>query len=329
MFGVTGPARLALAVALAVAGVVAWSAPAAATPKLRTGSPVVCPPFGPCVIVAQQPGSDGSRGDQPVAAPVAGPATTPCVFPRGSADVVPCFDPAFGWLNKSNGCYYLPVPAPDPNSTVAAAEGGSHLPGDGAYYLQTCSGIVGPRPGALGLVQGVVWQQAPPPGFGGARPDPAVLAQQAVAELGLAGPNIRLSPPVGSRQVVGLPTWMWTTVGPGTWTAHSATAAVPGESVTATATAVSIDWSMGDGHTVTCRSPGTPYAASYGPNADSPTCGYTYSLPSSTSAGDTFPVTGTTTWQVTWAGGGQTGALTVRRSSTVRVLVVEAEAVNQ
>jgi hypothetical protein len=150
----------------------------------------------------------------------------------------------------------------------------------------------------------------------------------AVSKLGLSGPNIKLSPPAGSQQVVGLPTWMWTTVSDATWTPHSATAAVAGESVTATATATSIDWSMGDGDTVTCDGPGTPYSPRFGAHASSPTCGYTYSSPSSTAAGGTFPVTGTTTWRITWVGGGQNGTLTLRRSTTVNVVVQEAEAVN-
>jgi hypothetical protein len=173
----------------------------------------------------------------------------------------------------------------------------------------------------------LVWMAAPPAGFGGPRPPPAVLAQRAVALLNLGAPDIHLSPPTGSKQVVGFPTWMWTPVTRETWQSHSATASVVGESVTATATAESIAWSMGDGSSVTCNGPGTPYSSQYDAHEQSPTCGYVYNRPSP-SNGD-FVVTATTTWRVTWVGGGARGAMTLRRSSTVPVRVVEAEAVNR
>jgi hypothetical protein len=318
--------RLVVIAATALAACVGLATPAVAKDK---PPPVTCTEQGPCVVSVTAPGQPGSTGGPPQTQPVAsGGSSAQCYYPRGSNNQVPCSDPKLGWLDTYNGCWYRALPAPSPGSQIAAEAGGYHAPGDGTYYMQSCMGIVGPPPGAVGLVQLVVWLQAPPAGYGGARPDPAILAQQAESKLGLAGPNIQLSPPEGSEQVVGLPTWMWTTVSNATWTRHSATAAVAGESVTATATAASIEWSMGDGSTVTCDGPGTPYSSTYGAHASSPTCGYTYTTPSSTAAHGTFPVTGTTTWRVTWAGGGQNGALTIRRSTTVRVVVDEAEAVN-
>jgi hypothetical protein len=242
--------------------------------------------------------------------------------------LVPCYDPVKGWLNTYDGCYYLLQPAPSSTSPLVDLAGGYHAPGDGAYYLQTCMGIVGRPPGAVAPVQFFVWRPTPPPNFGGPRPPPAVLAQRAVALLGLGAPQITLSPPTNSQQVVGLPTWMWTPVSQQTWTTHSATAAVTGESVTATARAVSITWSTGDGNTVVCQNPGTPYSSRYDPHQQSPTCGYVYRDPSST-AGGWYRLTATTTWRVSWAGAGATGRVTLRRSSTANVRVVEAEAVNR
>lgn len=318
--------KLVALVATQLAACAALAVPAAAQDK---PTPVTCTDLGPCVVSVSAPGQPGPTGGPPEIQPVSsGGSSAQCVYPRGSDNQVPCSDPNLGWLNTYNGCWYRSLPAPSPGSVVAAEGGGYHPLGDGNYYMQSCNGIVGPRPGAVGLLQLIVWQQAPPAGYGGARPDPALLAQQAEAKLGLSGPSIRLSPPDASQQVVGLPTWMWTTVSDATWTPHTATAAVTGASVTATATATSIDWSMGDGSTVRCDGPGTPYSSMYGAHSSSPTCGYTYSTPSSTAADGTFPVTGTTTWKVTWAGGGQNGTLTIRRSSTVGVVVDEAQAVN-
>ncbi|MHB8451717.1 MAG: hypothetical protein ACYDAQ_14925 [Mycobacteriales bacterium] len=51
--------------------------------------------------------------------------------------------------------------------------------------------------------------------------------------------------------------------------------------------------------TVVCTNPGTPYSSNYDPHAPSPTCGYTYQTPSSTSGNGAFQLTATTTWRVT------------------------------
>lgn len=313
--------------------VVAWTAalcgvPAAAVAGPPGGGKVVCTPYGGCIVVAQQPGGVGSGGGSGSTASGAGVTSAVCVYPPGSGNAEPCFDPAFGWLNTNNGCRYLSIPTPAPGAGVFT-ENGSAPAGDGAYYLQTCMGIVGPPPGAVGSVQLVWWLAAPPTGFGGAVPAPAILAERAVALLGLTGPQIELSPPAPSKQVVGLPTWLWTRTNRATWATHNATAAVPGEAVTATARAVSISWSMGDGNTVVCANPGTPYSSGDNANEPSPTCGYTYQTSSSGAPDGAYRVTGTTTWRVSWAGAGTAGQLTLQRPSSVLVVVAEAEAVNQ
>ena len=133
-----------------------------------------------------------------------------------------------------------------------------------------------------------------------------------------------MAPELGKSGLVGLPVWMWTSVSARTWGPASATASVPGLSVTATAQAIKVAWDMGDGHTVTCANPGTPYARSRGA-AMSPTCGYRYDRSSADQPGAAYAVTATTTWAVTWSGGGGTGALTVTRSSTARVRIGELQ----
>jgi hypothetical protein len=115
---------------------------------------------------------------------------------------------------------------------------------------------------------------APPAGAGPpALPDPAVLAALARQTLGLPSPVIRSSPAQDALQLVNLPTWLW--INPAEWVPESKTATVPGESVTATATPVSVTWHPGDGSTVTCRGAGTPYARAVNPAAASPDCGHT------------------------------------------------------
>jgi hypothetical protein len=144
--------------------------------------------------------------------------------------------------------------------------------------------------------------------------DPGVLAEQAVSRLRPPAPLIRTSPDMARAKVlVSVPVWLW--VGPSSWGSRSATAAVPGMSVTATATPTRAVWRLGDGTVLGCG-PGTPWKAGMNPAAESPTCGHTYRH-----AGPVEVVV-TVLWRVTWAGGGQSGeagTLTTTSRLTARV----------
>lgn len=189
----------------------------------------------------------------------------------------------------------------------------------GAWYVYQCSG-----PGSRdALFRAPVWiadGQAP-----GAAvvPSPQQLAEQARSQLWLPSPMIASSP--AGTQLVRLPTWLW--LDRAMWQPHSATAAVPAVSVTATATPISVSWSTGDGATVTCRGPGTPFPAAGDAQAASPDCGHTYQRSSAGSPGARFPITATVSWHVTWAGGGTAGVFPDLTTSTVAALrVAEAQA---
>jgi hypothetical protein len=229
---------------------------------------------------------------------------------------VPCDDPTFGWLG-STGCYYKADPGfqPPASDTVDQHPAGQA----GAYYDVTCS------PQNLSTGGGIVWIPAGPAGAAVVLPNPAVLAQQAVSQLGIPNLQIDASPAVGADQLVGLPTWLW--LEPDGWHPITATAAVPGESVTATATPTSVTWNLGDGTSMVCQGPGTPYTTADASGAPSPTCGYTYRTSSAGQPNDTFAVTATVSWSVSWAGGGQTGtvpALENTASTALRVAQVES-----
>jgi hypothetical protein len=169
---------------------------------------------------------------------------------------------------------------------------------------------------------------APTAGGGAGPPAPGVLAQLAVKYLRLPDPVIRASPAPGALQLTRLPVWLW--VAANAWQPQSKTAQVPGESVTATATPVSAGWSMGDGTTVTCKGPGTPYAAGDNPSAASPTCGYTYDQSSAGQPGGAYRVTVTITWDITWLGtGGAGGALApLETVAAAQFRVAESQALN-
>jgi hypothetical protein len=182
----------------------------------------------------------------------------------------------------------------------------------------TVQTVACPQPQAANRAAG-----GPPP----ALPAPAVLAQLAVRYLRLPDPVIRSSPAPGALQLTRLPVWLW--VAANVWQPQSKTAQVPGESVTATATPVSAAWAMGNGATVPCKGPGTPYAGS-NPAASSPTCGYTYDQSSAGQPGGAYRVTVTITWDITWAGtGGAGGALApLQTVAAAEFQVAESQALN-
>lgn len=162
------------------------------------------------------------------------------------------------------------------------------------------------------------------PGAAPQLPTPAQLADRARRQLKLPTPTIAVSP--AGTQLVNLPAWLWLDGG---WADASATAAVPGISVTATATPVSVTWSMGDGAEVTCTGAGTPFRPGGDPAAPSPDCGHTYGRSSAAQPGETFAVSATVHWTVTWAGAGQAGTfpdLTSTGAAAFRV--AEAQALN-
>jgi len=166
------------------------------------------------------------------------------------------------------------------------------------------------------------------PAAGPAPPDPAVLAVLARQTLGLPSPVIRSSPAQNALQLTNLPTWLW--INPAEWVPQSKTATVPGESVTATATPVSVTWHPGDGSTVTCHGAGTPYASADNPASASPDCGHTYTSSSAGQPGGAFRATATITWDVTWQGaGGAGGVLPPLFTTAVAAFrVAESQALN-
>ncbi|MER5481294.1 hypothetical protein ABT026_30595 [Streptomyces sp. NPDC002734] len=155
---------------------------------------------------------------------------------------------------------------------------------------------------------------------------PAELAQQAVARLKLPVPVIRMNPDEDFAQVVHVPTWMW--MPEASWGPVTETVSVPGVSVTATARPRRAVWSMGDGTTVTCDGPGTPYSSRFRADAESPDCGHVYRRASLAEPGGKYRVTVTVLWDVEWSGGGQSGTGHGLSSTTERhVLVDEVQAV--
>ncbi|GGO59002.1 ATP/GTP-binding protein [Streptomyces lasiicapitis] len=208
---------------------------------------------------------------------------------------------------------------PQPPANNLAMKDGKRRGGKGAVYRVTC-----PSTGRVG----VVWI----PDAAGAPDvpaiDPEVVAQRAVDQMKLAGPDIA-SPRAAGKYVVGVPMWLWVRKTPTTFGPNTATATAGGVTVTATAKVKKIVWRMGDGGTQTCAGPGTPYKESYGMK-ESPTCGHRYTKTSAKAAGGKFALTATSTWSIDWqvtGGGGEAGELTEVRQSQAQVAVGEVQVV--
>jgi hypothetical protein len=245
-----------------------------------------------CTVTAGSPGSSGTPGSAGSPGSLGGGQATGTLTGHASGGSAGCQ----GKVNGTFGC--VPPGCTIKTATLACPLGALRPAGPG-----------GRGPGAPAL------------------PAPGVLARLAERLLRLPHPVIRSSPAPGARQLTELPTWLW--MAPGVWTLRSATASVPGESVTATATPVSAAWQMGDGHTVTCHGPGTAYTGAGNPASASPTCGYTYTQSSAGRPGAAFHVTVTITWAITWRGGGTAGTLPpLFTTSAALFRVAESQAVN-
>ena len=155
--------------------------------------------------------------------------------------------------------------------------------------------------------------------------DPHAVAIEAERYLALPLPQPHLSP--AGEQVVNLPTWLW--IDAADWKPYSSTVDVPGVTVTVTATPTEIVWSTGDGATVDCQGPGSPFNGS--PASSAAACTHTYLRSSAGQPSESYPVSVTVVWNVSWAavgapGGGTLG--TVDRTTSLPLRVGEIQTLN-
>ncbi|MEU4506204.1 ATP/GTP-binding protein [Streptomyces sp. NPDC024089] len=175
---------------------------------------------------------------------------------------------------------------PQPPAENLAWDG--KTPKDGAIYRVWCEG------GSVGVTF------VPTGAAGPAAPaiDPELVARRAADAMKLVGPKVA-SPRAAGKYVVGMPMWMWVTRSTSSYGPATATATAGGVTVTATAKVAAIRWDMGDGTTVTCHGPGTPYSADRG-KSPSPDCGHRYEHTSAGRPDDRYQGTATATWTLEW-----------------------------
>lgn len=208
---------------------------------------------------------------------------------------IPCNGPGGSVWSSAHACWVGDVWDP-------GGEGAEPPPGqtneDGAWHI-----CYWPPPGSS---WDPVWIENGEVGI-----DPVVLANHAIAAMDLDPITIGIVPESGPNRVglVGLPVWMWVdNQTEDTWGPITRSASQGPVSVSATATVSSVIWNMGDGTTVTCTGPGTPYADHFG-KQESPTCGHRYDKMSSSQPDGAYQVTATSHWVVEWSGGGQSGTI--------------------
>ncbi len=291
-------ARTALSIAATLAAVMMFAAaPARAHGQGGVSASCSSSPAS-CSVTAQDPGGLGA-GAAPGGTQVQGAGSAS----GGPPPLVTCTDTPFMVTPQNADVLHAAQPS-----------------GPGHWVMRTCSGPV------LVPTRILTWI----PNGAPAVPDPRVLAAQAVSKLTLPTPAIESSPGGGAPQTVQLPTWAW--LPQAQWSQRSATASVPGESVTATATPISVTWAWGDGSSTVCHGPGTPYVKGVSdPAAASPDCGHTYHQTSAGQPGEQVAVTATLAWNVAWNGGGQNGVfsgLTTQTTAHWTVRQIESLIVN-
>ena len=192
---------------------------------------------------------------------------------------------------------------------------------DGAWYYQTCSYVDTGE-----LASSNYWQYASgdPVNPG---PDLDALARQAYDEVPLGFPVPVTSPGLDVDQITGLPTWLW--LEPDSWSEPSARAEIPGFWVEVTAHPERVVWVMGDGETVTCDGPGTPYDPAVDDDAQTTDCSHVYQHTSVGEPDGRYAASVTIEWSVDWESStGATGVLADgSRTTTFALTVTERQAV--
>lgn len=266
----------------------------------------------PCVATAAKPGamlqsavqedcSHFLQNGAPKHSPQSKPATTPAA---------PSYE----------RCYYVPEAGFVPTIYTSGAGGDQSGP-----VVRTCQSSPTPVDNSMVsapkvTVPVLIPQAAPTPSL-------TTLAASAAGNLHLVPPAMHLSPGLDQPQVVNVPTWYF--LDPASWVPASSSVSGGGMTVTATATPVSVTWTSGDGGSVTCAGPGTPYpSADPNPPTQSPTCGHAFTRASARFPGGAYPLTAQISWQVGWrASNGASGALPpVTTSATTQVHVAEVQA---
>lgn len=255
------------------------------------------PSVGSCGVLSSAPGGATAALSGPATSGAGGPAALPSDCPVSYT--------------------YQPVTANGGPLTLN--------PGDNTAY-SGLSAVSQPEQFVDVLCQGAILRVVLVPLGGSPAAAPRVtgadVARQAFASFKLAAPVPKTAPP--GELVVQFPTWLWVQA----WQAQSATASVPGLSATVTAAPTKVVWTMGDGGSVTCLGPGTPYDPNVPAEQQSTDCSYIYHESSAGQPGQVYRGSVTVSYGASWTAtdgtGGNLGALTATAPFTARVAEIQA-----
>lgn len=147
-----------------------------------------------------------------------------------------------------------------------------------------------------------------------APPGPAItaiqLAERATGQIRLPKTSAEIRPMMtfedGTRGgITGLPMWLW--VDADRWNQDLRARVEAGPAwVEAEARPLEQVWDFGDGNTITCHGPGTPYQHGMDALEGSPDCGHKYTRTSQSQSNGAYTVRVSVVWQISWVGSGNT-----------------------
>ena len=295
-----------------------------------------CPPGyvwnrGFCVLDPNDPDNPNDPNDPD-------PPTTGCNQSEPALSNIPCRISDFQFSADLDR-YLSPLPAADgeryrpPDGELSGLGVWTGPPDEGWIYdwrkLAAVWGVGNYAWGARGLM----WLPAPPVA---PTVDPEDVAEDILVEMDLQPIEIGTAPTSIEKSpdavgLVGAPIWMWAVdPGPQTWGPITASDSAGGLTVTVTAQVDDAGWSMGDGGSKSCTSPGDAYKEAYGVRS-SPSCGYVYERTSRDEPDQAYTITATTNWSATWESStGETGTLDVEPlTSTGHVRIGERQLIEQ
>jgi hypothetical protein len=223
--------------------------------------------------------------------------------------------------------------------------------GDGGYWYARYCGDSTPAPGCdassnpwgcLGIpsdrwgLSGIVWWSFADAFGTGAPVDARDVAADAYKFLPIPKAGIAFNPPgtSGLPALVNLETWLW--IDPTAWAPQRSEVEVccPSVVVRVEATPQRATFDTGDGTTVVCEGPGTPYDPARPAALQQTSCSHTYTRGSAAEASQHFDVRAAVEWQASWqvsgaapAGGGAL-APTRQASAAVPLRVGEIQSLN-
>jgi hypothetical protein len=186
---------------------------------------------------------------EPVSDSTPGPAPSCPGAPNGGCQQ------GSAWWSSAGMCYAYPLdPQPAVGSAIWESVAGKATDGT----LMACNGS-----GDIFYV----------PEGASPIPDARTIALNAVKRVPFVTVDVHTAPSSADHTYVHLENWLW--VPEGQWRTVEARAAVGGTAVTVTAEPSKIEWSMGDGHTKTCRNAGRAWVKGM-TDAAKTSCGYAF-----------------------------------------------------